>query len=113
MHPRKDYLKLKLVGDGNREVQKELFVRLTHRELESQRLQPHQTNQWADQAQREKISLRGELEYSTRVAREVAKKLKNYEEFVAKKQIEQDKQELMNYLCSKRGIHSESVVYSN
>ena len=35
---------------------------------------------------------------------EIAKKLKNCEEFVAKEQIEQDKQELMNCLCIKRGI---------
>ena len=34
----------------------------THRELESQRLEQHQANQWADQAQREKIKLCGELE---------------------------------------------------
>ena len=36
-----------------------------NRELESQRLELYQANQWADQAQREKISLCGELEMST------------------------------------------------
>ena len=34
----------------------------TNRELESQRLELHQVNQWADQAQRDKIVLYGELE---------------------------------------------------
>ena len=34
----------------------------TNRELESQRLELYQANQWADQAQREKINLCGELE---------------------------------------------------
>ena len=34
----------------------------------------------------------------------IAEKLKNWEEFVAKKQIEQHKQELMNCLCINRGI---------
>ena len=34
----------------------------SHRELESQRLQLQQANQWADQAQREMINLCGELE---------------------------------------------------
>ena len=36
--------------------------------------------------------------------REIAKKSRNWEEFAAKKQIEQDKQELMSCLCIKRGI---------
>ena len=34
----------------------------TDRELESQTLEMHQANQWADQAEREKIDLCGELE---------------------------------------------------
>ena len=34
----------------------------------------------------------------------IANKLTNCEEFVAKKQIEQDKQQLMNCPCIKRGI---------
>ena len=34
----------------------------TNRELESQRLELNQANQWADQGQREKINLFGELE---------------------------------------------------
>ena len=42
----------------------------THQELESQRLQLQQANQWADQAQREKINLRGELEKRSRLNRE-------------------------------------------
>ena len=68
-----------------------------NQKFESQRLQLHQANQWADQAQRDKISLYGELELrnrltSKKIMQEIAKKLKNCEEFVAKKQIEQDKQ---------------------
>ena len=46
----------------------------THQELESKRLQLQQTNHWADQAQREKINLRGELEMRTRLFRETRAK---------------------------------------
>ena len=42
----------------------------TKQEFESQRLQPQQANQWADQAQREMISLCGELEMRSRLSRE-------------------------------------------
>ena len=42
----------------------------THRELESQRLQLQQANQWADHAQREKNSLCGELEMRNRFYQE-------------------------------------------
>ena len=38
----------------------------TNRELESQRLELYQANRWADQAQREKIKLCGELEMNNR-----------------------------------------------
>ena len=39
----------------------------TNRELESQRLELYQVNQWADKAQREKINLCGELEMRNRL----------------------------------------------
>ena len=39
----------------------------SHQELESQRLQLHQANQWADQAQREEINLCVELEMRNRL----------------------------------------------
>ena len=39
----------------------------THQELESQRLQVQQANQWADQAQRDQISLCVELEMRSRL----------------------------------------------
>ena len=42
----------------------------TNQEFESQRLQLQQANQWADQAQRDKISLCGELEMRNRLFRE-------------------------------------------
>ena len=45
----------------------EIALYESHRELESQRLQLHQANQWTDQAQREKINLCGELEMSSRL----------------------------------------------
>ena len=45
---------------------------------------------------------------------EIAEKLRNCEEFVAKKQIEQDSQELMNCLCIKRITYDrKSTVDSN
>ena len=43
---------------------------LTHRELEYQRLELHQANQWAEQAQREKICVCGELEMRNRLHQE-------------------------------------------
>ena len=39
----------------------------THQELESQRLQLQQANQWADQAQRDQISLHGDLELRSKL----------------------------------------------
>ena len=42
----------------------------TNRELESQRLELNQSNTWADQAQRERISLHGELELRNRLFQE-------------------------------------------
>ena len=72
MQLRKDYLKLKLIWKSERWEQKSSEVALheTHRELESQRLQLHQANQWADQAQREKISSCGELDMRNRLFNE-------------------------------------------
>ena len=64
----------------------------SHQELEPQRKQLQKANQWADRAEREKINLCGKWEMRNRVFRENraknAKKLKNCEEIVAKKQIE-------------------------
>ena len=52
-----------------------------NREIESQRIQLHQACRSADQAQRDKISLYGELELrigsSKKIMQEIAKKLKN------------------------------------
>ena len=64
----------------------------TIRELESQRLELYQANEWADQAQREKMNLCGEIGNEKQTlpgkSQEIAKNLGNYEESVAKKQIE-------------------------
>ena len=80
----------------------------TNRELESQRLELYQANQWADQAQGEKMNVGVKLKMRNRlfqeVAQEIANKLRNYEESVAKKQIETDMRELMNCPCNRRGI---------
>ena len=62
----------------------DLSLHETNRQLESPRLELNQANRWADQAKRERISLHGELELS--VEQEIAKKLRNYEESVAKRQ---------------------------
>ena len=52
-----------------------------NQECESQRFQLHQASRWADQAQRDKISLYGELELRKRLFQEdraeIAKNLKN------------------------------------
>ena len=71
-----------------------------NQEFESQRFQLQQASRWADQAQRDKISLHGELELRKRLFQENhARDCEEIEEFVAKSQIEQDKQEMMNCLC--------------
>ena len=44
------------------------------------------------------------IDSSEKIKQKIAKKLKNWEEFVAKKQIEQDQQGLMICLCIKSGI---------
>ena len=44
------------------------------------------------------------MDSTEQVKQTIAKKFKNWEEFVAKKQIELDKQEFVNCLCIKRGI---------
>ena len=75
-----------------------LFTRLT-RSLNPNDYSNNRRINGADQADREKISLCGE-----KIAQKIAKKLKIFEEFVTKKQIELDKQEMMNCLCIKRGI---------
>ena len=86
-----------------------------NQEFESQRFQLHQVSRWTDQTQRDKISLYGELELrNTHLPRNhvrITQELKTWEVFVTKKQIEQDKQELMNYLCIKReSWDRESII---
>ena len=46
-----------------------------NQEIESHRLQLQQANQWADQAQREKISLCGELEMRNRLLQRKSSKI--------------------------------------
>ena len=48
----------------------DIAINETNRELETQRLEQYQANQWADQAQREKINLCGELEMRNRLFQE-------------------------------------------
>ena len=63
---------------------------------------------WADQAQRDKLAcLKNwnlEIGSSRKTMQENAKKLKNWEEFVVKKQIKQDLQEMKNCPCNNRDI---------
>ena len=56
------------------------------RELESQRLELYQSNQWP----MGRSGSKRKSESSKKIAQEVAKKLRNYEESAAKKQIEPD-----------------------
>ena len=48
----------------------EIAFREINQEFESQRFQLHQARRWADQAQRDKISLYGELELINRLFQE-------------------------------------------
>ena len=69
---------------------------------------------WADQAQRTKSACmenwNWQIDSSKTIMQDIAKKLKNWEELVAKKQIEQDKQELMNCLCIKTTTVSQFLT---
>ena len=79
--------------------------RETNQEFESQRFRLNQANQQADQAQRDKISLHGELELRKRrlpIMQKFAKKLKKGH--VAKRLSKRDKQEVKNHLCNNGGI---------
>ena len=81
----------------------------THRELEPERLQLQQANRWEGEAQREKMACIGELDLrnklsTKKIVPEIAKKLRNYGEIVAKKKVESDNLEIMNFLCNKRGM---------
>ena len=83
-------VEVEYVGKGHSDIS--LFE--INREFGIQRLQLQQANQWADQVHRDKMSLYGDLEMRNRFFREkikqkIANNLKNWEEFVAKKQIEQ------------------------
>ena len=64
----------------------------SNRELKSQRLELHQATQCADQAQRENTNLFGASDMRNRIfqnnSAKDSKKLRIYEESVAKKQIE-------------------------
>ena len=73
----------------------------TNREIESQRLEVYQGSERMDQFM---WRIGNETDSSMKVAREIAQKLKNCEEFVVKKQIGPDNEELMNCLCNKRGV---------
>ena len=70
---------------GNKRIS-DLALHETTRELESQRLELCQANQWADQSQREKVIWRigNQKLFSNKVAQEIAMKLKNHEESLAK-----------------------------
>ena len=80
-----------------------------NQEFESQQFQLQQANRWAHQAQRDKISLYGELELRNRLFQECpAKDCREIEELrkncCEEKKIEHAKQELMNCPCTKRGV---------
>ena len=66
----------------------------TNQQLESQRLELYQANQWADQAPRQNIRLFGELSTKTEstknITQEIVEKQRNYEEFAVSKRIESD-----------------------
>ena len=108
---RKDELKLKMIWrseDGNKKSS-EIALQETHRELESQRLEQHQANQCADQAQRERRLIYVEnwkwgIDFVKKVKREQAMNLKNYREFATKRQIKSDNWRMKNCLYDKRGI---------
>ena len=110
MQLRKDYLKLKpmwRLEDGNRKVRKWPFLKPSEN---SNLTDWNCTKRLNGQTRlKEKRSIyvenwKWEMDASGWVAQELAKKLSNHEEFVAKKQIEPDTRELMNCLCNRRGI---------
>ena len=69
--------------------------------------QLHQASRWEDQAQRDKISLYGELELRNRLfQKDHVRGCQEIEELrrICCEETEQDKRELMNCLCIMRGI---------
>ena len=75
-----------------------------NQESESQRFQLHRQISLKETKSACMENWNWEIDSSKTIMQETAKKLKNWEELIAKKQIEQDKQALMNCLCIKRGI---------
>ena len=78
-------------------------------ELQFERHQLRQANQWADQTQRERINFGGEIgdEESTasrKATQEVAKKLKNYEDVAFKKKTNEPITDWTNIICSRKGV---------
>ena len=61
MADRREKLAQRKLGEAEAEVEAKYWDEV-NQEFESQRLQLPQANQWADQSQRDKISLYGELE---------------------------------------------------
>ena len=81
----------------------------TNRQLECQRLELNQANQWADQAQREKVRSSGHLHLSNRFFQEyhvkkIAKRLGAYVGLVVKKLKGPDSSKLMESRSSRDGI---------
>ena len=105
---RDDHLKLKRTWkqESGEKSSSDMALFETSREFESQRLELYQGSERMDQFM---WRIGNETDYSMKVAREIAKKFKNCEEFVVKKQIGPDKEELMNCLCNKRGIRPRWV----
>ena len=91
----KDYTKLRQTwrsNIGKREIQIWLFLRSIQK-FESQRYQRQQSNRWADQAQRGKISMNGQLDLRKRLFQESQAKdcheIEEWRELVAKNRARQ------------------------
>ena len=109
MKHEEDYLMLKpTLRVGKWELRKSEFALCeTRQQHESQRRELLQASQWADQAQRERMNLCGELERRNRLHHESqvkTKRSKNYEQFAMKKQLKFEDHNLKNCLCNKKEI---------
>ena len=81
----------------------------THQEFEFQRRELLQASQWADQAQRDRIDLRGEFgaketDFIMKVKSKQTRRSKNYEEFIEKKNLKFEDHNLTNCLYKKKEI---------
>ena len=100
-------VRLKWTAEVRKEENYDIALDETNRQLVSQRLEPYHAYQWADQAQRAKICLFGNLIARNRSYQEIrAKDCQEIEEprRICCEQGDRARRELMSFLCFRQRI---------